>query len=338
MNLLWIFLWLGVVVAGIAAMQWGSARVCALLGTLRRYWGLPATAGGALMGLATASPEISVNVASVAFGWPDLGLGAALGSNVPALPLIFAIAYASNYWARRAEAKQARPSATEEPPPPRVQPQAVDVQVLPYLLILLLLAGLTLPPRWAGLQPLDGLLLAAAFALYFLNALRREREVDPCSVSRSEIWRALTGLPVIALGALASVTAGRHLNEALGFPDLIGGLFVIGLLCALPESFAAWRLAREKKVTTAVSGAVADGIVSLTLALIPPALVGAAVGNVAVYGINLAFLGSVLIIYIALNHYRRGQELGLGRVSLFGAGYGAYLIATVVVLTRTGAH
>jgi cation:H+ antiporter len=146
--------------------------------------------------------------------------------------------------------------------------------------------------------------------------------------------RGLLGLPAIAGGALASVIGARHLDEALGIPDLIGGLFIIGLLCALPESFAAWTLARERKTTTAVSTAVADGIVSLTLALIPPALVGAAIGNVAIYVANLAFLAAVLVVYLVLNHRSRGQELGLGRVSLFGGGYAIYVAATVLLLIR----
>src|SRR5215210_6548809 len=92
-GLLSIVLWLGLVLIGIAAMQWGAARAADLLDILRGHWGLPATAGGALMGLATASPEIAVNLTSVVFGWPDLGLGTALGSNVPALPLAFLLAY-----------------------------------------------------------------------------------------------------------------------------------------------------------------------------------------------------------------------------------------------------
>src|SRR5215212_7684073 len=62
-----IVLWLGLVLIGIAAMQWGAARAADLLDILRGHWGLPATAGGTLMGLATASPEIAVNVTSVVF-------------------------------------------------------------------------------------------------------------------------------------------------------------------------------------------------------------------------------------------------------------------------------
>jgi hypothetical protein len=63
---------------------------------------------------------------------------------------------------------------------------------------------------------------------------------------------ALVGLGVgaIALGRLGSVVAVRHVNQALGMSDLIGGLFVTGLLCAMPEMFAAWSLGRRGQVTT----------------------------------------------------------------------------------------
>jgi hypothetical protein len=53
-----------------------------------------------------------------------------------------------------------------------------------------------------------------------------------------------------------------------------------------------------------------------------------------IYLINLTFLASVLVTYIALNRRREGQELGFGRVMFFGSGYGAYLVAMGFVLTR----
>jgi hypothetical protein len=74
--------------------------------------------------------------------------------------------------------------------------------------------------------------------------------------------------------------------------------------------------------------------VSLTIALLPPALVGTQVGDMPIYLINLAFLASVLVTYIVLNRRREGQELGFGRVMFFGGGYGVYLLAMGVVLTR----
>ena len=71
--------WIALLLGGIAVMQWGSSGCADLLDNTRDRYGLPPTAGGALMGLATAAPETAVNLASVGFGWPDLGLGAALG-------------------------------------------------------------------------------------------------------------------------------------------------------------------------------------------------------------------------------------------------------------------
>jgi cation:H+ antiporter len=319
--------WIALVLAGIYAMQWGAGRACGLLGHLRARFGLSAAAGGALMGVATATPEISVNVASVAFGWPDLGLGAALGSNVPALPLVFVLSYLSTRMAAR------NPAGPAEPPP-RVQPEAVPVQVVPYALVLLLLAALTLPSQLAGLQPVDGIILLCAFAGYFAWTVLSEARGEGTPMPPGAWTRALLALPVIALGAVASVYGARKVGDAFGFSQLVTGLFVIGFLCALPESYAAWGLARKRKATTAVSGAMGDGIVSLTLALIPPAIVGAVVGNVTIYILNLAFIGVVLLAYIAFNRRGRGQELGLGRVSFYGAGYGTYLVATVLVLSR----
>jgi hypothetical protein len=53
-----------------------------------------------------------------------------------------------------------------------------------------------------------------------------------------------------------------------------------------------------------------------------------------IYLINLTFLASVLVTYIALNRRREGQELGFERVMFFGSGYSVYLVAMGFVLTR----
>jgi hypothetical protein len=42
----------------------------------------------------------------------------------------------------------------------------------------------------------------------------------------------------------------------------------------------------------------------------------------------------VLVAYIALNHFRWGQELGLARVSIFVGGYAVYLAAVAYLLAR----
>ena len=331
-----LVLWLALILVGIGAMQWGSQRVCALLGALRQHWGIAESGGGALLGLATASPEISVNIASVALGWPDIGLGTALGSNVPALPLIFVIAYVSTRWHRRRAVAEHRrnPDSAPPPPMPQVKEQAVWLQMLPYLLVVALLAALTLTPGRQGLQPVDGLILALACGVYMVRALRAPGERVPCRSPGSKTLAALPGFAAIAAGALVAVLASRQLNQALGIPDLVGGLFITGFLCALPESFSAWRLSRSGRATSAVSAAVADGIYSLTLAMLPLSIVGAAVGNVGLYALNLGFLGAVLLGYMALNRRvvageARSSLLTPARVGVFAVGYCAYVMAAV---------
>lgn len=333
---------------GVGAMQWGSSRAADLLDAVRGRWGLPATAGGALMGLATAAPETAVNLSSVAFGWPDLGLGAALGSNVPALPLAVLLSYLAAKslpgtlsgetpfrLTQRCHAAVPAGPAGGQAPAPRVAPQAAEVQAWPYLGVVLLLAALTLPPPIAGLQWPDGLALLAAFGCYLAYALLRRPWVDRGTLPPGAVAHGSVGLPAIAVGAVVSVMGAQRLGGTFGVPDIATGLFAIGLLCALPESYSAWRFTREGKPTVAIASVMGDGIVSLTVALLPSALVGAGVGNRPLYLLNLGFLAAVLVIYILLNR-RSGEELGRRLVWLYTGGYAAYLAATLFLLTHPG--
>lgn len=337
-------LWIAMLLGGVYAMQWGATRAVEVLDGLRGRLGLHAAAGGAIMGLATAMPEISVNIASVAFKWPDLGLGAALGSNVPALPFAFALSWAAVRFSGRREPKPAAsgeviPETGVDPPPghirPRIAPDAARVQAWPYLLTVLLLAALTVPPAWEGLQPIDGAILAAAWGLYFVRAVLQKRNRDQEPPKSDGTWRnLLLGGLAIAVGALLSVTGAQRFGGELGVPDLVSGLFFIGLLCALPESLAAWKLGREGESTFAVSGAMGDGVVSLTLALIAPAIVSAGVGDRPLYLLNLGFLIAVLSLFILLNNRRWGEKMGAAKVAVFAGGYLVYLGLTAFILLR----
>lgn len=341
MNLLWMALWIAMLLAGVWAMQWGASQAVNVLDGVRSRFGLHAASGGALMGLATATPEMSVNVASVAFKWPDLGLGAALGSNVPALPFAFFLAWAA---VRFSGPRSPAPVSAGEVPPemdvpptpghtrPRIAPDAAKIQAWPYLLTVLLLALLTVPPRWEGLQPVDGLVLGGFWLVYFGRAMLQPRRPGGDPMPPRAWRRLLLAAPAIAVGALLSVTGAQRFGGAMGVPDLVSGLFFIGLLCALPESLAAWKLGREGQSTFAVSGAMGDGVVSLTLALIPPAIVSAGVGDRPLYLLNLGFLAAVLSVFILLNSPRWGEKMGAAKVAIFAGGYLIYLALTAVVL------
>ena len=318
--------------AGIWAMQRGAGLAGDVVDRVRRRLGYPEAAGAAFMGLATATPEISINVSSVVFGWPDLGLGAALGSNIPALPLAILLSFLAVRFASKppqVQSSLAEPDAET----PRVKAAAVPVQFAPYLGVVLLLGALTLPPAWEGLQPLDGAILLAAFVAYAAHALSKHQRGERVASEPGGRLRLLLAAPLIAAGAVASVFGAQQIGKAAGLPDMVTGLFIIGFLCALPESISAWRFARQGHTTFGVSAASADGVISLTLALIPPAIIGTSVGVRPLYLLNLGFLALVLVAYIAMNHSRFGERLNLARVAVFVAGYGVYLALTVRLLT-----
>jgi cation:H+ antiporter len=287
---------------------------------------LAATGGGALIGLGTALPEISLNVTSTTLGWPDIGLGAALGSNLPAIPLAFAAAYLSMraHGGRAAEGPSGEPALA-------VEPEAVWRHALPYIGALVLVAVLTLPPPLAGLQPIDGAILIAAWAAYMAQALLRGRGAP--QPGRFKGWaKVALGGATIAGGAVLAVLGSEQINRALGLSDFTGGLFITGMLCALPESFSAWRLARDGRATAALSGVLADGTTSISLAFVPLCVAGSAVGDAALYALNLGFVAAFVLAYVALSHRAfAGRRFTGAQVASMGALYGVYLAAYALV-------
>ena len=83
-----IVLWIAVLLAAVWAAHWGAEHLADPLKKLRRQWGFSVAAGGSFVGLAAASPEIGINVTSAIRGVGDIGLGAMLGSNVIAIPIM----------------------------------------------------------------------------------------------------------------------------------------------------------------------------------------------------------------------------------------------------------
>lgn len=319
---------------GVYLMWLGSGMAGDVLDRLRRRLGYPEAAGAAFMGMATATPELSVNVTSVVFVWPDLGLGAALGSNLPAIPLAVLLSFLALRLARSTPQAEASLAPTDAPV---VKPAAAALQYGPYLLIVALVAALTLPAAWAGLQPIDAAILVAAWAAYVAHALSRHQRSERLAPKPGNRARLLLAAPLIGAGAVASVWGGDKIGEALGLSGIVTGLFIIGGLCALPESFSAWRFARAGHATFGVSATAADGIVSLTLALIPSCLVGAAVGDVRLYTLNLVFLVYCIGGYLLMNSRRFGERLGAAQVAVFVLGYAAYVTLCVRLLTSGAA-
>lgn len=326
------WIWVLVLVAAVWAAHWGAEHLAHPLKKLRRQWGFTAAAGGSFIGLAAASPEIGINVASAITGVADIGLGEAIGSNILAIPLVVTVAYIATRRrrlghqekGREAQENESNGEGGSEPEHERhirhhvlrIRRRAVTVQALPYLAIIVLFAALTLPAGWRGLQPLDGFILLGAYAVYLAQALLRGREEgEGVEWSPKEVLLALAGLGVLALGAFFTVRATENIVSALGIQQIVGGLFITGPMAVLPEMFAVWSVAGSGQVTSATASVIGDHVVTMTIAFLPLALVGLPVQDLQLFAVNLGFVFLVPAAYAALIHWGH-EEHGFTRAQV----------------------
>jgi cation:H+ antiporter len=325
------WIWAAVLLASAAVTHWGAERLAKPLGKLTRQWGITGAAGGALVALFTAGSEIGINTTSALRDVTDIGLGMSLGSNVFAVPLTVVVVYLATRKRRlgsgEEEGEDSESNGSEsdgsedaeahrrhvERHVLRVSKETVTVLTLPYFGLLALVAVLTLPAPWRGLQPLDAAVLLAGYALYLAQAVKRGRgEGEDVSWSRKEVALAVAGVAAMGVGAYFVVRASENMASGLGLSEIVTGLFITALATALPELFGAWSIARSGQVTAATSSVIGDHAVTMTVALVPLALVGLPVEDIRLFAVNLAFVGVVPALYAAFIWWG-GAEKGFRR-------------------------
>ncbi|EJN56841.1 sodium:calcium antiporter [Halogranum rubrum] len=319
--------WFVVLLAAVFVAHWGAERLTEPLKKLRRQWGITAIAGGTLIGLASASPEVGTNTISAIQGVSGIGLGNMLGANIISVPLMVTVAYVAtrkrNLSDDTSESGQSSTgdSATthqnhEQHRHERllqVDQSAVTVLALPYLGIITLVAILTIPEPWRGLQPVDGAIMFLAYLLYAGQALVRGRqEGESVEWSAKEIGFAVAGLGALAVGAYFTVRATENLASLFGISNVIAGLFITATMSTTPEVFATWAVTRSGQVTSGATGVLTDNAVTMTLAFVPLALVTVTITDFQLYWVNLVFVAVMPIIYSAFLYWSR-DESGFSR-------------------------
>ena len=108
--------------------------------------------------------------------------------------------------------------------------------------------------------------------------------------SRRELLFGAAGLVALAAGGYIAVLATEPIAEAFGISAIVAGLFITGAAAALPEIFAAWRVSRDGQVTSAVSTVLGDNATTMSLSLLPLALVTVDLGDLRLFCVNLAYV------------------------------------------------
>ena len=323
------WLWMGVLAGSVFATWWGAGRVAVLLRLLRRRWGLSEAAGASFIAIATASPEIGVNLAAALRGEADIGLGNMLGANIVPIPVVLAVAFLAS-WRRgnHPDNEGGRDLLV-------LQPAAVRVHAWPYVGIVLLVAALTLPAPWRGLQPVDAWIMIAAYLVYAGQAaLRGRTRGERVGWSAGKIALAVGGAAVLAVSAYGMVVATEHLIRAWGIPPVVGGMFITAPMSVLPEAFATWMVVRQGQQTTAGTEMIADNAVTLTLAFAPLGFVTVLIDDLDLYLLNLGFVLLMPLAYIALARMgTRRMGFALPQILALLGLYAAYVaVAFIFVL------
>ena len=329
-----IVIWFALLGVSLWAAHWGAEQAAAVLKKARAQLRISAVAGGALVGLASASPEVGINLVSAIQGVGDIGLGVAFGSNVIAIPLMVATGYVAT---RKKELPGHEGHVRHRDQKMiAVSEEAIIVHAVPNTLVVLLVGLLVLPPPWQGLQPLDAVLLLAAYLAYLGNAALRDRPRREDVVwERREVLLAAAGVGAIAVSTFLAVTATEKIVEALGIPLIVGGLLVTAPVAALPEVFATWKVTRRGEVDAGITSTLGDNAVTMTLALIPLALVGLSLHNLPLTALSVAF-AAFMPAHYALAIWRTKKATGTagfrrGQLWLFGGALLVYLIAALLL-------
>lgn len=258
------WIWVGVLVVAAWAAHWGADQLLTPLKMLRKQWGLTASAGAAFLAIVTASPEVAINITSAARGVSNIGLGNLLGSNIISIPLMVTIAY----FASRKQFKN-NPKHQEHLDANllALNKRSVSVLSLPYLGIIALVAVLTLPEAWRGLQPIDGWIMLGAYAAFLTHAIVKGRkEGEKVEWTQKKIWLSIAGAFAIAAGAFFIVKATENIVSALGISEIVGGLFITGIMTTAPEVFKTWSVVKGGEVTAGTTSVIADNAVTMTVA------------------------------------------------------------------------
>lgn len=329
--------WAIVLLVAVAAAHWGAEHFSEPLRKLRKQWGISVAAGGALVGLATASPELGINISSAFRGVSEIGLGAMIGANIIALPMLVIVAYAATRTPDLSEDHNNHLEHLSKHLLP-VDSTAVGVQVLPYLGVLLLFALLTLPSPWRGLQPIDGWIMLAAYGIYLAQAILRKRDSgEEVDWTRKELVMAIAGVGVLATGAFFTVISTQKIVSAIGISKIVGGLFITAPVAALPEIFATWKISRSGQITSAVTSVIGDYAVTMTIAVFPLAMIGLEIKDFWLYCINLTFLFLLPALYGWFIFNSRDESgISRGQVIALGALYALYVCIAVFYLLYGG--
>lgn len=238
-------------IVGAELLVRGASRLAAAFGVS------PLVIGLTIVAIGTASPEIAVSLQAAATGQGDLTLGNVIGSNIFNILFILGV------------------TAIVAPIVIAEQLIRKDAPIMLGISLLTLILAMDGRLGW-----MDGLILLAGLAVYFIFVLRQSKlesksvqneyaaefaQKEPHTVRNTVINLVfiLIGLGLLVLGSNWLVESSTQIARALGVSELVIGLTIVAVGTSLPEVATSVIAALKKESDIAVGNAVGSNIFNL---------------------------------------------------------------------------
>ena len=106
------------------------------------------------------------------------------------------------------------------------------------------------------MQPIDGWIMLGAYDAFLIHAIVKGRqEGEKVEWTLKKIWLSIAGAFAITAGAFFIVKATENIVSVLGISEIVGGLFITGIMTTTPEVFKTWSVVKGGEVTAGTTRA-----------------------------------------------------------------------------------
>jgi cation:H+ antiporter len=178
--------------------------------------------------------------------------------------------------------------------------------------------------------------MLGAYGAFLIHAIVKGRkEGEKVEWTQKKIWLSIAGAFAIAAGAFFIVKATENIVSVLGISEIVGGLFITGIMTTAPEVFKTWSVVKGGEVTAGTTSVIADNAITMTVAFFPLALVTTPVEDFQLYWANLAFVGLMPLLYSVFVHQSKHLHgFSKWQIFVFDAAYVAYLLIMALFVLK----
>lgn len=260
MDILWLILGLGLILAGANMLTDGASA-------LAKKWGVSdLVVGLTVVAFGTSAPELSISMVSAFQGNAPMAIGNIVGSNIFNVLVIIGVV------------ALVRPIKIER----SIMTNEIPLTVLASVALLAIASG---PILGVGseriLTRVDGILLLLFFAIFMRYTFSQAHEIsspatDPVAVNaetkkimplwKSVVW-VLGGLAALVFGGDRFVDGASGIASSLGMSDAIIGLTIVAAGTSLPELATSVAAAIKGQTGIAVGNVIGSNIFNIFLVL-----------------------------------------------------------------------